>query len=145
MKYTDFESLTLLFTIFQLYCAEHICGWKQEWPGKEKNRLSSKSQWQSDVRKVWRYQRGYQKDRQHNCHRKIPKRLSEGQTTQLPQKDTKEVIRRTDNTSAKRKRTKWISFMVLNATFTYILAVSFRKPTEYAETTTDLKQFTDKL
>ena len=100
MKYTDFESLTLLFTIFQLYCAEHICGWKQEWPGKEKNRLSSKSQWQSDVRKVWRYQRGYQKDRQHYCHRKIPKWLSEGQTTQLPQKDTKEVIRRTDNTIA---------------------------------------------
>jgi hypothetical protein len=31
---------------------------------------------------------------------KIPKRLSEGQTTQLPQKDTKEVIRRTDNTIA---------------------------------------------
>jgi hypothetical protein len=47
-----------------------------------------------------RYQRGYQKDRQHNCHKKIPKRLSEGQTTQLPQKDTKEVIRRTDNTIA---------------------------------------------
>jgi hypothetical protein len=42
----------------------------------------------------------YQKDRQHYCHRKIPKRLSEGQTTQLPQKDTKGVIRRTDNTIA---------------------------------------------
>jgi hypothetical protein len=35
--------------------------------------------------------------------------------------------------------------MVLNATFAYILAVNFMKPTEYAETTTDLKQFTDKL